>query len=209
MTAPIGKPKFFESAAAFRAWLEANHDKRTEVFVGLYKRASGKRNMSWSESVDEALCFGWIDGIGRSLGEDAFMIRFTPRRPGSIWSAINVAKIAKLEQEGRLHASGRAAFALRKAERTGVYSFERAEPAELSPKLEKTLKANRAAARFFENQPPGYRRVVLHWIVSAKKEETQERRLAQLIEASAAGRRLGQFVSPAAKKKTRASGRDT
>ena len=195
------KPKFFATAADFRAWLEANHDKRNELVVGFYKSGSKKTAMRRPEAVDEALCFGWIDGIGRNIAEDAYSIRFTPRRPRSIWSAINIAKMAQLEKEGRVHESGRAAFALRTADRMRVYSFERAEPAKLTPAQDKRLRANRKAAKFFDAQPPGYQRTALHWVVSAKREETRERRLAQLIEDSAQGRRLAHLVSPVAKAK--------
>jgi uncharacterized protein YdeI (YjbR/CyaY-like superfamily) len=194
-------PKFFATPAAFRKWLEANHAKRTELLVGFYKRDSGKPSITWPESVDEALCFGWIDGVRKSLGEEAYTIRFTPRKPRSIWSAINVAKIAELEKSGKLHESGRAAFALRTDTRTGVYSFERAEPAVLPEAFEALLRKNKKAAQFFDAQPPGYRKTAIHWVISAKREETRSQRLARLIADSAAGQRLAHLVSPGTKRK--------
>jgi uncharacterized protein YdeI (YjbR/CyaY-like superfamily) len=201
MGAPTAKPKFFPTPTAFRDWLEANHAKRTELLVGFYKRDSGKPSMTWPESVDEALCFGWIDGVRRSLGDEAYTIRFTPRKPRSIWSAINVAKMAELDKVGKLHASGRAAFALRTAERTGVYSFERAEAAVLPAEFEKKLRSNRQAAQFFDAQAAWYRRTAIHWVISAKREETRARRLEQLIADSAAERRIGPLTAPARKQK--------
>jgi uncharacterized protein YdeI (YjbR/CyaY-like superfamily) len=146
--------------------------------------------MTWPESVDEALCFGWIDGVRRSLGAEAYTIRFTPRRPTGIWSANNVARVAALEEQGKMTAAGRGAFAARSPARTGVYSFERSAPAALEAEEEKTLRANRKAAAFFEAQPPWYRRSALHWVVTAKRPETRARRLATLVADSAGGRTL-------------------
>ena len=185
------KPKFFPTPADFRAWLEANHETAKELLVGYYKKGSGRPSITWPESVDEALCYGWIDGVRRSLGGNAYTIRFTPRRPTSIWSAINVAKVKELTKQGRMRAAGDRAFAARTAERTGVYSFERKEAAKLSRTETKLLRVNRKAAAFFEAQPPGYRATALHWVVSAKRPDTRERRLSQLIADSAAGRRIG------------------
>ena len=165
--------------------------------VGFYKRGSGKPSITWPQSVDEALCFGWIDGVRRSLGDDAYTIRFTPRRATSIWSAINVAKLAELEKLGKLRDAGRRAFAARTAAKTGVYSFERNESAKFTEAQEATLRANRRAAAFFDAQPPWYRRTATHWVISAKRDETRERRLAQLITDSAAGRSIGPLTRPA------------
>jgi uncharacterized protein YdeI (YjbR/CyaY-like superfamily) len=184
------KPTFFPTPAKFRAWLEAHHTKKTELLVGFYKKASGKPSITWPESVDEALCFGWIDGVRRSLGDDAYTIRFTPRRPSSIWSAINVGRVAALEKAGRMQPAGLRAFAARTEERTGVYSFERNEAAKLTPAQEKVLRSNGKAAVFFDAQPPWYRRAAIHWVISAKREETVERRLAQLVADSAAGKTI-------------------
>ena len=183
------RPRFFATPAKFRAWLDKNHARRTELLVGFYKVGSGKPSMTWSESVDEALCYGWIDGVRRSLGPDAYTIRFTPRRPGSLWSAINVAKVAELSRLGKMQPNGERAFAARTPESTGVYSFERGTAA-LTPSQEKRLRLNKKAAAFFDGQPPGYRRIAIHWVTSAKREDTRERRFAQLIADSAAGRRI-------------------
>jgi uncharacterized protein YdeI (YjbR/CyaY-like superfamily) len=185
------KPTYFPTPADFREWLEANHAKAKELLVGFHKKGSGRPSLTWPESVDEALCFGWIDGVRRSLGETSYTIRFTPRRPTSIWSDVNVARVKDLERRGRLRPAGRRAFAARRAEKTGVYAFEQKEPARLSKEQEAALRANRKAAAFFDAQPPWYRRTATHWIVRAKRRETRERRLARLIEDSAAGRTLG------------------
>jgi uncharacterized protein YdeI (YjbR/CyaY-like superfamily) len=185
------KPTYFPTPADFREWLEANHAKAKELLVGFHKKGSGRPSLTWPESVDEALCFGWIDGVRRSLGETSYTIRFTPRRPTSIWSDVNVARVKDLERRGRLRPAGRRAFAARRAEKTGVYAFEQEEPARLSKEQEAALRANRKAAAFFDAQPPWYRRTATHWIVRAKRRETRERRLARLIEDSAAGRTLG------------------
>jgi len=186
----VTTPIFFSTPAAFRKWLAANHAKKTELLVGFYKTSSGKPSITWPESVDEALCFGWIDGVRKSLGDEAYTIRFTPRKATSIWSAINVAKIGALREAGRMQPAGEAAFAKRSAERTGVYSFERTEAAELSATEARALKANRKAAAFFAAQPPWYQRAAAHWIVSAKRDDTRSKRLAALIADSAAGRTI-------------------
>ena len=184
--AGLSEPIYFDSPEEFYAWLEEHHDSESEVYVGYYKTHTGKRGMSWSEAVDQALCFGWIDGRSNSIDEDRYMQRFTPRKPGSNWSRVNVAKVAELEEAGLMRPAGRAAFARRRDDKTGVYSFER-EKAELPPEFEERLRANAAAADYFDAKPPWYRRTATHWIVSAKREETRERRLAQLIEDSARG----------------------
>jgi uncharacterized protein YdeI (YjbR/CyaY-like superfamily) len=152
----------------------------------MYKQHTGKRAMSWSEAVDQALCFGWIDGRANRIDEDRYMQRFTPRRPGSNWSRINVEKVARLKEAGLMRPAGLAAFEQRSEERTGVYSFER-ENAALPDEYEAELRANEAAARYFDEKPPWYRRTAAHWVLSAKREETRRRRLAQLIEDSANG----------------------
>jgi uncharacterized protein YdeI (YjbR/CyaY-like superfamily) len=184
------KPTFFARPEKFRAWLEAHHLSEKELIVGFYRRATGRPSMTWPESVDEALCFGWIDGVRRSLTVEAYSIRFTPRKPTSIWSAINVARVGKLAKLGRMAPAGIHAFSLRRPERTGIYSFERNEAAKLTPAQEKALRANKKATAFFEAQPPWYRRTAIHWVISAKQEETRARRLAQLIRDSAAGRTI-------------------
>ena len=181
-------PAFFATPTEFRAWLEKHHASEKELLVGFYKRDSGRPSMTWDESVEEALCFGWIDGVRRSLGEESYTIRFTPRKPGGNWSARNVARVADLEARGKMTSAGRRAFAARTPERTGVYSFEQETEAKLEPDEQSRLRASAEAAAWFEAQPPWYRRAATHWVVSAKRAETRERRLAQLISDSAEGR---------------------
>jgi uncharacterized protein YdeI (YjbR/CyaY-like superfamily) len=201
------KPLYFATGAEFRKWLEKNHETEKELLVGFHKRSSGKACMTWPESVDEALCFGWIDGVRRSLGEEAYTIRFTPRKPTSIWSAINVAKVGELTKLGKMRPAGARAFAARTAAKTGVYSFERKEAAVLSPKQQQALRANQAAGRFFDAQAPWYRRTAIHWVISAKREETRERRLQQLIADSAAGRTIGPLTRPEPKRTVKKTSR--
>jgi len=191
-----GKPRFFAIPDDFRAWLEKHHASATELVVGFHKKHTGRASMTWTESVREALCYGWIDGIRRSLGDDSYTIRFTPRKPGSNWSSRNVRHVEELTREGRMAPAGLAAFEARSPDRTGVYSFERRQPARLEPAQERQFQTNKAAWKFFESQPPSYRKTAVHWVVSAKREETRSRRLAQLIEDSAAGRRLAQLTPP-------------
>ncbi|MFN0247912.1 MAG: YdeI/OmpD-associated family protein [Kofleriaceae bacterium] len=187
----IAKPTFFATPAAFRAWLEANHATKDELFVGLHKKSSGKASIDWSQAVDEALCFGWIDGRGQGLGPTAWMIRFTPRRPTSIWSKINVAKVAALRKAGKMAPAGEAAFAKRTDAKTGVYSFERAEVAAFTATQAMQLAANAKAHSWFTSQAPYYQRAATHWVVSAKQEATRDKRMAELIRCSAAGERIG------------------
>jgi len=191
-----GKPRFFAIPDDFRAWLEKHHASATELVVGFHKKHTGRASMTWTESVREALCYGWIDGIRRSLGDDSYTIRFTPRKPGSNWSSRNVRHVEELTREGRMAPAGLAAFEARRPDRTGVYSFERRQPARLEPAQERQFRTKKAAWKFFESQPPSYRKTAVHWVVSAKREETRSRRLAQLIEDSAAGRRLAQLTPP-------------
>jgi uncharacterized protein YdeI (YjbR/CyaY-like superfamily) len=183
------RPKFFESSAAFRDWLERNHGARSEILVGFYKKGSGRPSMSWPESVDEALCFGWIDGVRRRIDEESYSIRFTPRKRRSVWSAVNIRRAAQLRRLGRMHSAGERAFDARREEASRLYSYERAR-AVLDPAFEKRFRANREAWNHFDEQPPGYRRLAIHWVMSAKKEETRLRRLSTLIEDSEGGRRL-------------------
>lgn len=183
-------PRFFKSAAAFRAWLEQNHATASELWVGLYKKHAAHRGLTYPDAVLEALCFGWIDGVMRRIDDDTLMQRFTPRKPGSTWSNINVAHVERLTSEGRMAPAGLAVFAARSAAKSGIYSFERQQPAEFPPALLRRFKANRAAWNFFNAQPPGYRRLSTHRVVSAKQEATRLRRLEKLIAASAASRRL-------------------
>ena len=184
---------FFDSPEALYSWLAEHHDTATEVFVGYYKKATGKQTMSWSEAVDQALCFGWIDSVMRSLDSERHMQRFTPRKSGSNWSKVNVEKVAKLEAAGLMTDAGRRAFEARTDAKTGVYSFEADRPEELPPEFDEKLATNERAHEYFTNRAPSYRRTAIHWVVSAKREETRLRRLRQLIESSAKGEDLPQF----------------
>lgn len=183
---------FFDSPEAFYDWLAENHERATEVYVGMWKKGTGKQTMSWSQAVDQALCFGWIDSVMRRIDDERHMQRFTPRKPGSNWSKVNVEKMARLEAEGLMTDAGRRAFEARSEDRTGVYSFEK-KPGELPPEYTGQLTANPAAKTYFEGRAPSYRRNAIHWVVSAKREETRGRRMGQLIECSAKGEDLPQF----------------
>jgi len=183
-------PLFFETAAAFRAWLERNASREAELVVGFHKVGSGRPSMTWPESVDEALCFGWIDGVRKRIDEHSYVIRFTPRRKGSIWSAINVAKVESLAAAGRMRPAGLEAFALRTERRTGVYSYEQNEEPRFSADELRQFKRSKRAWAYFEQLPPGYRRTMLRWVVSAKRAETRARRFAAFVESCAAGKRL-------------------
>jgi uncharacterized protein YdeI (YjbR/CyaY-like superfamily) len=192
-------PKFFATPEKFRDWLEAHHESEKELLVGFYKKETGKPSITWRESVDEALCFGWIDGVRRSLGAEAYTIRFTPRKPTSNWSFINVRRVEDLARLGRMAPAGLRAFAQRTPERTGVYSFERAHEAKLAPEDDEKFCANAKAAQFFLEQPPWYRRTAIHWVISAKRPETRQRRLDQLIRDSEARKTIGPLTRPARK----------
>ena len=183
------EPTFFATEADFRAWLETHHASATELLVGFWKKASGRPSIDWPQARDQALCFGWIDGIRKTRDDDSYTIRFTPRRRGSVWSKVNVARFEALKAAGRMTPAGERAFEAGKEDRSH-YSYE-SEARSLEPAEEKLLRANRAAWADWENRPPGYRKVVLHWVTSAKKPETRARRLAKLIDDSAAGRKIG------------------
>lgn len=183
-------PTFFATAADFGHWLERHHASASELIVGFHKVGSGLPSMSWSESVDEALCFGWIDGVRKRIDEQSYQIRFTPRRAGSIWSKVNLAKVEQLLAQGRMRPAGMAAFEAREEEKTGIYAFEREQPAELSAEETRAFKRNARAWRYFESTPPSYRKVMLHWVVSARRADTRARRLAQLMEACGEERRI-------------------
>ncbi|HSL70940.1 MAG TPA: YdeI/OmpD-associated family protein [Longimicrobiales bacterium] len=191
----MSDPTFFAKPAALRRWLQKNHAATVELWVGFHKKATGTPSITWPEAVDQALCFGWIDGIRKSLGPDRYMIRFTPRRPGSIWSAVNTKRAQELIELGLMQPAGAKAFAGRDAAKTQRYSYER-EQAELSADQLKQFRANRRAWRFFQAQPPGYRKIATVWVVSAKQEATRQRRLATLIADSAAGQRIGLLRRP-------------
>jgi uncharacterized protein YdeI (YjbR/CyaY-like superfamily) len=187
---PLPEPSFFETPEAFRDWLQANAASTTELQVGFRKVGSGLASMSWSASVDEALCFGWIDGVRKRIDDSAYTVRFTPRKPNSIWSAVNIAKVDALRQQGRMTPAGERAFALRSESKSRVYSHEQAASAELSAPEQRAFQRDKAAWAFFERTPPSYKKALLHWVASAKKAETRASRLAALIGASAEGRRL-------------------
>lgn len=182
-------PIFFEKQDDFRKWLEENHDKETELIVGFYKVGSGKPSMNWSQSVDEALCFGWIDGITRSIDKDSYCIRFTPRRAKSIWSAVNIKKVEELTKKGLMKPAGIAAFAKREESRSRIYAYE-TEPVNLSVDFEKQFKANEKAWSFFESQAPYYRKLATKWVMSAKQDATRRSRLARLIGESENKRKI-------------------
>ena len=183
------KPRFFKSPSAFRKWLAANHAKAKELWVGFHKKDSGKPSITWPESVDEALCFGWIDGVRKRIDAESYMIRFSPRKPSSIWSVVNIRNAEKLIREKRMQPAGLKAYEARKDYRSGIYSYEQ-RSAELVEPYAGKLRRNKAAWKFFQAQPPYYRKMINWWIVSAKQEETRLKRLEKLIELSANGQRV-------------------
>ncbi|WP_448808741.1 YdeI/OmpD-associated family protein [Agromyces bauzanensis] len=195
MTATIGTPGdtpersaiFFSGPEEFRAWLEVNHASATELWMGLYKKHVPDRTLTWEQAVPEALCFGWIDSVSQRIDDDARRQRWTPRKPSSIWSSVNIALVEQLTAEGRMHPAGVAAFERRRHDRSGVYSHENPN-SELPPEAAARLAADAAASAFWESATATYRRQVSHWVVSAKQEATRERRLVQVIDDSAAGR---------------------
>ena len=193
-TTPI-RATFFATPADFRDWLDRHHASERELWVGYHKKATGRPSLTWQESVDEALCYGWIDGIRKSLDDERYVIRFTPRRARSIWSNVNTRRVAVLTREGRMRPAGLAAFEARDPARAGIYAFEQTG-AQLSPEMEKRFKGNRAAWKFFEAQPPGYRKIATRYVMSAKREETRAKRLENLIAESAAGQRIGLLRRP-------------
>lgn len=180
---------FFSTPGEFRKWLQKNHKSETELLVGFHKVSSGKPSMTWSQSVDEALCFGWIDGVRKSIDEERYTIRFTPRRPNSIWSAINIKKVKKLKKAGRMTAEGLKAFSLMSKDKSKIYSHEKS-PAILDPAYEKQFKKDKIAWEFFINQAPSYKKVMIHWIMSAKQETTRLSRLEKTIQISGQQKRM-------------------
>ena len=185
------EPRFFPTEADFRRWLEANHDTAPELLVGFWKKGSGKPSIDWPQARDQALCFGWIDGHRKSLGDDAYTIRFTPRRKGSIWSKVNVERFEALKAAGLMTAAGERAYEENK-HKSGLYAYEN-EQKELTAEEEQLFRSNAGAWADWEKRPPSYRRSALHWITSAKKPETRAKRLGELIDVSAEGRRLPQY----------------
>jgi uncharacterized protein YdeI (YjbR/CyaY-like superfamily) len=190
------QPRFFATPAEFRAWLEQHHAAEQELIVGFHKKATGRPTMTWTEAVREALCFGWIDSVRRSIDADSYSNRFTPRKPRSNWSAVNVKHVEELIREGRMHPAGLAAYEARAPARTGVYSYEQRHDAALERAQEERFRADEQAWQFFQAQPPSYRTSAVYWVVSAKKQDTRDRRLATLIDDSRHGRRIAQLTRP-------------
>jgi uncharacterized protein YdeI (YjbR/CyaY-like superfamily) len=200
------KPRFFAMQVEWRAWLEENHARVEELWVGFHKKASGKPSITWPESVDEALCFGWIDGLRKSVNETSYMIRFTPRKKRSTWSAVNIRRVAELKRLKRMHPAGLAAFERRLAEKSEIYSYEQRKTAKLEAADERRFRANAKAWKYFEALAPGYRRTATWWVVSAKREKTRRKRLATLMKRCAQGRKIGVLESATkteTKKKTK------
>jgi len=184
------KPMFFATAAEFRSWLEHHHDNTEELWVGFYKIGSGKPSMTWPQAVDESLGFGWIDGQRQGIDSMRYAIRFTPRKPGSIWSSVNVKRVKELSAEGLMKPAGLEAFKARRAGKSGIYSYEQRTAVELDAAQERLFRANKRAWEFFQRQPPSYRKAAIWWVVSAKRDETKRKRLCDLIEDSERNRTL-------------------
>jgi uncharacterized protein YdeI (YjbR/CyaY-like superfamily) len=194
------KVLFFATPDDFRTWLEQHHAIEKELLVGFYKRDAGKPSVTWPESVDCALSYGWIDGVRNSIDGISYQIRFTPRKPTSIWSAVNVKRVAELTKLGLMRAAGMKAFEARKGDKTGIYAYEQRKNAKLTPAYEKQFRANKNAWEFFQSQPPWYQRTASYRVISAKQEETRQKRLNQLIKDSAAGRPIKELArTPKAK----------
>jgi uncharacterized protein YdeI (YjbR/CyaY-like superfamily) len=186
----IMEPVFFKRPAEFRKWLKQHHSKETELLVGFYKTATGKPSMTWAESVEEALCFGWIDGVRKSMGEESYTIRFTPRKSTSIWSDVNIKKMAELQEQGRMTPAGLAAFSHRTEAKSRIYSHEQQEPEVLKPAYEKRFKANSRAWAYWQTTPPSYKKRLVHWVMGAKQEATQLSRLEKVIGECESERRM-------------------
>ncbi|MDP8979031.1 MAG: YdeI/OmpD-associated family protein [Acidobacteriota bacterium] len=184
------KPTFFATPAALRGWLEKQHDQKLELWVGFHKKGSRKPSITWPESVDEDLCFGWIDGVRKRIDDSSYVIRFTPRKRGSIWSSVNVKRVEELTGLGRMRPEGIRAFEDRKESKSGIYSYEQKTDSRLAEEDEKWFRANRKAWEFFQAQAPSYRRLMIWRVISAKKVETRKKRLEALIGESALGRRV-------------------
>ncbi len=187
------QPKFFATPAEWRGWLKKHHHTHTELLVGFHKKDSGNPSITWPESVDGALCFGWIDGVRRRIDDATYSIRFTPRKTVSTWSAVNIRRVGELRAEGLMHPAGIKAFEARKDARSRIYSFEQ-ESVEFDGGQEKRFRANRTARKFFQSQPQSYRRAATWWVINAKREETKDKRLAALIACSERGSTLPQFT---------------
>lgn len=185
-------PTFFATQSDFRKWLEKYHNKATELFVGFYKVDSGKPSITWTQSVDEAICFGWIDGVRKSLDNSSYCIRFTPRKPKSIWSAVNIKKVAKLTKQGLMTSAGVAIFEKREKNKTQIYSYEK-NSIKLDDTFEMKFKKNKKAWTFFQSQAPSYQKPAINWVMSAKQESTRVNRLQTLINDSEAERKIKQL----------------
>jgi len=183
-------PKFFRTPKQFRAWLAKNHDRADMLWVGYYRKDTGRPSITWPESVDEALCFGWIDGIRKKVDDISYKVRFTPRRAKSVWSVVNIGRVAVLTSEGRMEQAGTDAFARRDEKNTRRHSFENRATAKLSAPDEKEFRRDGEAWKFFDAQPPGYKRLAAFWVGNAKRKETRRARLERLIAASRARRRI-------------------
>ena len=194
------EPTFFATPAKLRAWLEKHHDTASELVVGFYKKGSGKPSVTWPEAVDQALCFGWIDGIRRSLDDERYTNRFTPRRPRSNWSAVNIKRAKELIDLGLMRPAGLKAFEARMVDRSAVYSYEQRHSIELDAAYVRRFRRNKKAWEFFKAKPPSYRTAAVHWVMSAKREETRERRLDTLIDDSAHGRTVPPLTPPPRKR---------
>ena len=192
----LQQPTFFATPDELRAWLAEHHEARDELWVGFHKKATGRSSVTWPQAVDQALCFGWIDGVRKSLGDESYKIRFTPRKSRSTWSAINVRRYGELLAEGLVAPAGVAAFERRAEDRTAIYSYENRDKAVFEDEQEARFRADAAAWEWFQAQPPSYRRTATYWVVSAKRPETRERRLTRLIEDSAAGRTIPPLTRP-------------
>ena len=184
-------PTFFPTEADFRRWLEANHEGADELLVGFWKKGSGKPSIDWPQARDQALCFGWIDGIRKSMGEEAYTIRFTPRRKRSVWSKVNLERFEALTSAGLMTPAGERALKESTGPK-GIYSYEK-PLAKFAPQEERSFRKNKAAWEYWGSQPPGYRKLVLNWVTTAKRPETRAKRLATLIEDCAAGRRIAGY----------------
>jgi uncharacterized protein YdeI (YjbR/CyaY-like superfamily) len=189
-------PRFFETPADLRAWLEEHHDSEKELWVGLYKKSSGRKSVAWPEVVDEALCFGWIDGVRKGIDDVSYANRLTPRSPRSTWSAVNIARVKELTAQGRMRPAGLKAFEARADERSAIYAYEQRKSPELEEEQERRFRANAKAWDWFQSQPASYRKAAFWWVISAKREETRERRLATLIDDSEHGRTVKPLTRP-------------
>lgn len=194
------KPKFFATPQEFREWLEKFHSFEQELWIGFHKKKSGKPSITWPEAVDALLCFGWIDGIRKSLDDTTYVIRVTPRKPNSTWSAVNIRRVAELTKTGLMRPAGLKAFEVRTDDRSAIYSYEQRKKAELSPGFDQKLRGVKKAWNYFTTQVPSYQRLAKFWVMSAKKEETRIKRLDQLIRDSANGRRLAASLPSRTKK---------